>query len=52
MLAYLSHLECAWCHAHYPSDRLQNVYPACGRPLLARYDRAATSAGFRPKIAE
>src|SRR5450759_1105252 len=50
MFSYLSHLECSWCHAHYPSDRLYNVCPACGRPLLARYDMEAAKAGFRPEM--
>ncbi len=48
MFSYLSHLECSWCHLHYPADRLYNVCPACGRPLLARYDMEAAAAGFRP----
>lgn len=50
MFSYLSHLECSWCHAHYPADRLYNVCPACGRPLLARYDMEAAKAGFRPEM--
>jgi threonine synthase len=50
MKSYLSHLECAWCQAQYPSDRLLNVCPACGRPLLARYDMAAAREGFRREM--
>ena len=49
MDSYLSHLECSWCHAHYPADRLYNVCPACGRPLLARYDLEAAAIAFRPE---
>jgi threonine synthase len=36
----LTHLECGACAATYPADRLINLCPACGKPLLARYDLA------------
>ena len=42
----LSHLECGWCHATYPADSLINLCPACGKPLLARYDLDAARAAF------
>lgn len=35
---YLTHLECGACGTHYAADRLWNLCPACGKPLLARYD--------------
>lgn len=35
---YLNHLECARCAAKFEADRLHNLCPACGSPLLARYD--------------
>lgn len=38
MPSYLTDLECGACGAHYPADRLWNLCPACGKPLLARYD--------------
>ncbi len=38
MPSTLSHLECAWCGETYDADQLINVCPACGKPLLARYD--------------
>jgi threonine synthase len=44
--SYLTHLECSSCAAHYPADRLWNLCPACGRPLLARYDLAAARAAM------
>jgi threonine synthase len=47
MTTYLTHLECSWCHATYPAGELWNTCPACGRPLLARYDLAAARAGLR-----
>ncbi len=34
----LTHLECSQCAASYDPDRLWNLCPACGKPLLARYD--------------
>ena len=34
----LTHLECSACAAVYPAQQLMNLCPACGKPLLARYD--------------
>ncbi|MFN8492198.1 MAG: threonine synthase [Caldilineaceae bacterium] len=34
----LTHLECGRCGATYPANQLMNLCPACGKPLLARYD--------------
>jgi threonine synthase len=34
----LTHLECGACSAIYSANQLINLCPACGRPLLARYD--------------
>jgi threonine synthase len=41
----LTHLECGYCAATYAPDQLLNLCPACGKPLLARYDlrKAATT---------
>jgi threonine synthase len=41
----LTHLECGYCGATYAPNQLMNLCPACGKPLLARYDlgRAATT---------
>ena len=36
----LTHLECGMCGATYTPDQLINLCPACGRPLLARYNLA------------
>ena len=41
----LTHLECGMCGATYAPDQLSNLCPACGRPLLARYDLALAAAG-------
>ncbi len=37
-LSTLTHLECGKCGATYDADQLMNLCPACGKPLLARYD--------------
>ncbi len=34
----LTHLECGYCSITYAADQLMNLCPACGKPLLARYD--------------
>jgi threonine synthase len=39
----LTHLECGRCHATYDAGQLMNLCPACGKPLLARYDLAAAA---------
>ena len=46
MQSMLSHLQCAWCEATCAADELHNLCPACGKPLLARYDLAAARADF------
>ena len=38
IVSYLSHLECALCGKVLDADRLWNLCPECGKPLLARYD--------------
>ena len=40
-VGFLSHLECALCGLEYEPDRLWNLCPECGRPLLCRYDLEA-----------
>src|SRR3954469_1618656 len=34
----LTHLECGACATTYDPQQLMNLCPACGKPLLARYD--------------
>ena len=36
--SFLSHLECGLCGEQLEADRLWNLCPKCGKPLLARYD--------------
>jgi threonine synthase len=51
-MSYLTHLECAACHAAFDSDQLWNLCPDCGKPLLAQYDLEATKeAVHRSEIA-
>jgi threonine synthase len=48
----LTHLECGMCGATYPSERLMNLCPSCGKPLLARYDlQKATQTLTRAALA-
>jgi threonine synthase len=42
-VGFLSHLECALCGRTYDPDRLWNLCPTCGRPLLCRYDLKAAA---------
>jgi threonine synthase len=47
MNSYLTHLECSWCKTTYDYHQLMNLCPACGKPLLARYDLDAARMKFR-----
>ena len=42
--SYLSHLECGLCGERLEADRLWNLCPKCGKPLLSRYDLEAARA--------
>ena len=46
MHSFLSHLECGWCGAIYDYHQLLNLCPACGKPLLPRYDLVAARIQF------
>ena len=48
LMSYLSHLECGLCGEQYDPDRLWNLCPACGKPLLCRYDLDAASQAISP----
>jgi threonine synthase len=45
----LTHLECGMCGAGYDAERLHNLSPCCGRPLLARYDLVRAAATLTPE---
>jgi threonine synthase len=50
--SFLSHLECGLCGERLEPDRLWNLCPKCGKPLLARYDLdAARAAVTREDVA-
>jgi threonine synthase len=40
----LTHLECGACATIYDPEQLLNLCPACGKPLLARYDLQRAAA--------
>ena len=40
-MSFLTHLECSLCGQTVDADRLWNLCPECGKPLLARYDLEA-----------
>ena len=44
----LTDLECGLCAKRYPADQLINLCPACGKPLLARYDLERAAATMTP----
>lgn len=48
-LSYLSYLECGWCAEKLESNKLWNLCPKCGKPLLARYDLEEASRAVGPK---
>jgi len=46
--SYLSHLECGFCGEKLEADRLRNLCPKCGKPLLVRYDLESAAASVTP----
>jgi threonine synthase len=48
----LTQIECSACRASYAPNQLLNLCPACGKPLLARYDlRKAAETLTRASLA-
>jgi threonine synthase len=45
----LTHLECGYCAATHAPDQLLNLCPACGKPLLARYELRKAAATLTPE---
>lgn len=45
----LTHLECGHCGNTYAADKLMNLCPECGKPLLARYDLARAADSLTPE---
>ncbi len=46
MRSFLSHLECGLCGTTYDPNQAMNLCPACGKPLLPRYDMDAARLAF------
>ena len=49
-MSFLSHLECALCSKQLEADHLWNLCPACGKPLLARYDLGRASRAITREV--
>jgi threonine synthase len=47
--SFLSHLQCPRCQATWDADRLTNLCPDDGSPLLARYDLDGVRSSVGPK---
>lgn len=47
---FLVDLECSDCGKRLPADRLWNLCPDCGRPLLARYDTTEAGKALTPDV--
>ena len=45
-MSHLSHLECGYCGTTQDADRIWNLCPECGKPLLARYDIETARRAF------
>ncbi len=45
-MSYFTHLECGYCEKVYDKDKIWNLCPDCGKPLLARYDLATAKKEF------
>jgi threonine synthase len=46
--SFLTHLECGLCGEKLDADKLWNLCPKCGKPLLVRYDLAAAAEAVNP----
>ena len=44
---FLSSLQCGYCNKQYEADKVWNLCPDCGKPLLARYDIAKAKNHFK-----
>jgi len=46
--SFFSHLECGLCGEELEADRLWNLCPKCGKPILVRYDLDAAARVVDP----
>jgi threonine synthase len=37
-MSFVSHLECSLCKQNFDADKIWNLCPECGKPLLVRYN--------------
>jgi len=49
-MSYLSHLECGMCNEILDPDKIWNLCPKCGKPLLARYDMESAKGAFSKEM--
>lgn len=49
-MSYFTHLECAMCNKRLDADKLWNLCPDCGKPLLARYDTERAKLTFTTEV--
>ncbi|MCX6579636.1 MAG: threonine synthase [Candidatus Aminicenantes bacterium] len=47
---FLTHLECGMCGEILAAQKVWNLCPKCGKPLLARYDLEAVKGAVNPGI--
>ncbi|MBC7350152.1 MAG: threonine synthase [Candidatus Aminicenantes bacterium] len=47
--SFLTHLECGYCGEKLDPDKLWNLCPKCGKPLLARYNLEEASRAVGPQ---
>ncbi|MGB9764337.1 MAG: threonine synthase [Candidatus Saccharicenans sp.] len=47
--SFITHLECGLCGRKYDPNKLWNLCPECGKPLLARYDLDGARQALSPK---
>ncbi|MGQ9801829.1 MAG: threonine synthase [Candidatus Saccharicenans sp.] len=47
--SFFTHLECGFCGEKLDPDKLWNLCPKCGKPLLARYDLEKASRAVGPQ---
>lgn len=45
-MSFLTHLECGLCKKEYEMNKVWNLCPDCGKPLLARYDMISAKKEF------
>ncbi|MGB9893964.1 MAG: threonine synthase [Candidatus Saccharicenans sp.] len=50
--SFLLYLECGLCGKKYDPDKLWNLCPECGKPLLARYDLETARKAIKPQDLE